>query len=88
MSSGYLHGVRELERLEVSVREDGCACAKVLDLSEPGHELGPGNTTLLVYQLDGGSFSVVGHTVADQHVKLAVVVLDGKNHCHRLTYLH
>jgi hypothetical protein len=29
----------------------------------------------------------MGHAVPDEHVELVVIVLDGENHCHRLTDL-
>ena len=44
-----LHGVRELEGLEVGVGEHAGAGPEVLDLAELGHELGAGHTALLVH---------------------------------------
>jgi len=82
------HRVRELERLEVRVRQHGRACAEVLDLGKPGHEFAAGHATLLVHQLDGCPFSIVSHAVAHEHVELGVVVLDGQHHGHGLSDLH
>ena len=69
----------------MSVGQDGGGRAKVLDLGEARHELGSGDATSLVDQLDGRPFAVVGHAVAHEHVEFAVVVLDGQHHGHRLT---
>ena len=82
-----LHGVGELEGLEVGVGENAGAGTKVLDLGELGHELGPGDAALLVHQLDGGALAVMSHAVADQHVELLLVVLDGEDHGHSLADL-
>lgn len=81
------HGVRELEGLEVGIGQDRSRSTKVLDLGEPGHELGPGDASSLVNQLNGGTFAVMGHAVANEHVELVVVVLDGQDHGHSLADL-
>ena len=83
-----LHAIRELEGLEVGVGQDGSTGTKVLNLRELGHELGSGDTALLVNQLNGSAFSIVSHAVTDQHVKLLIIVLDGQDHGHGLTDLH
>ena len=70
-----VHGVRELERLEVGVTDYGGGGAEVLDLLELGHDLGPGDAAQLVHQLDGGPLAVVSHAVADKHVELVLVIL-------------
>ena len=70
-----VHGVGELECLEVCVADHAGAGAKVLDLLEPGHDLGPGDAAQLVHQLDGGALPVVRHAVTHQHVELVLVVL-------------
>ena len=82
-----LHAVRELEGLEVGVAEHRGAGSEVLDLVELGHELGPGDAALLVHQLDGRPLAVMRHAVADQHVELLLVVLDGEHHGHGLADL-
>ena len=82
-----LHGVGELECLEVSVREDGSGSSEILDLGELGHELGSGDASLLVDELNGSALAVMSHAVADEHVELVVVILDGQNHGHRLANL-
>mgnify|MGYP007086835779 CR=1 FL=1 len=82
-----LHAVRELERLEVGIAEHAGAGTKVLDLVELGHELGPGDAALLVHELDGRPLAVMSHAVPDQHVKLLLIVLDGKHHGHGLADL-
>lgn len=83
-----LHRVGELEGLEVGVRQHGGGGAEVLDLGEPGHQLGPGDASPLVHQLNGSPLPVVRHTIPHQHVELGVVVLDGQDHGHRLADLH
>ena len=70
-----VHGVGELEGLEVGVADDGGGAAEVLDLLELAHDLGPGDAAELVHQLDGGALAVVRHAVADQHVELVLVIL-------------
>ena len=70
-----VHRVGELERLEVGVTDYRGRGAKVLDLLELGHDLGPGDAAQLVHQLDGGPLAVVSHTVADKHVELVLVIL-------------
>lgn len=84
----HFHRVRELECLEVRVRQHGSARSEVLDLREPGHELAAGHAALLVDQLDGRPFPVMSHTVAHEHVKFRVVVLDRQHHGHGLSDLH
>ena len=46
-----VHGVRELEGLEVGVRDHGGRGAEVLDLLEAGHDLGPSYAADLVDEL-------------------------------------
>jgi hypothetical protein len=70
-----IHGVGELEGLEVGVAHHTRARAKVLDLLEAGHDLGARNAPQLIHQLDGGAFPVVRHAVAHQHVEFVLVVL-------------
>lgn len=82
-----LHGVGELECLEVGVGQHTGAGSEVLDLGELGHQLGSGHTSLLVDQLDGGALAVMGHAVADQHVEFLFIILDGKHHGHGLANL-
>lgn len=84
----HFHRIRELERLEVRVRQHGRAGAEVLDFREPGHEFATGHAALLVYQLDGCPFAIVGHAVSHEHVKFGVIVLDRKHHGHSLSNLH
>jgi len=84
----HIHGVREFERLEVRERYDGCRWAEVFDLLELAHDLGAHYTAVLIHQLNGSPLSVVCHAVAHQHIELALVVLDGQHHGHRLSYLH
>ena len=82
-----LHAVGELEGLEVGITEDRSGGPKVLNLGELRHELGPGDTSLLVHKLNGSTLSVMSHTVSDHHVKLLLVILDGKDHGHGLSNL-
>ena len=82
-----VHGVRELEGLEVGVGDDIGRRSKVLDLVELGHDLRPDDAAELVDQLDGGPLAVVSHAVADDHVELVFFVLDAQHHRHRLTDL-
>ena len=82
-----LHAVGELESLEVGIAEHAGTGTKVLDFVKLGHELGSGDTTLLVNKLDWSSLAIMGHTVADQHVKLLFIILDSKHHGHGLTNL-
>lgn len=73
--------------LEVGVRDDWSGLAEIADLLETGHDLWPCNATILIDQLDGSAETVVGNAVADQHVELVLVVLDGEYHRHGLTDL-
>ncbi len=50
----HVHGIGELEGLEVGVAEDVGGGVEVLDLLEGAHDLGAHNAALLVHQLDGG----------------------------------
>jgi hypothetical protein len=70
-----IHGVGELEGLEVGVAHHARTRAKVLDLLEAGHDLGARDAPQLVHQLDGGAFPVVSYAVAHQHVEFVLVVL-------------
>ena len=72
----HVHRVRELESLEVGVRDDGGRLAKVLDLLEAGHDLGPRYAADLVDELNGVLLAVVSDAVPYQHVKFILVVLD------------
>ena len=71
--------------LEMGVGQDGSGRAKILDFSETGHEFGSGDASSLVHQLNGRPFTVVGHTITNQHVEFAVIVFNGQDHGHRLT---
>jgi len=84
----YFHRVWELERLEVRVRQYGCAGTEVLDLGESGHEFAAGHATLLVHELDGCPFAVMSHAVPHKHVELGVVVFDRQYHGHGLSDFH
>jgi hypothetical protein len=53
-------------------------------VSLPGHDLGPDDAAVLIDQLNGRPFAVVGHAIPDQHVELVLVVLDGQYHRHCL----
>jgi hypothetical protein len=73
--------------LEVSVRDDRGGRSEIANFLEAAHDLGPGDASVLVHQLDGGAESVMSHAVAHQHVELVLVVLDGQHHGHRLADL-
>lgn len=81
------HCVWKLERLKMSVRQDRGTGAEVANLGKPAHQLGSDYTTVTIYKLDGSALSIVRNAVADQHVELIFVVLDGKDHSHRLADL-
>lgn len=83
-----LHRIRELECLEVSIRQHRRACPEVLDLRKPRHQLRSRHTSTLIHQLNRSSLTIVSHAVSHQHIKLAVVVLDGQHHRHRLADLY
>ena len=70
-----IHGVGDLEGLEVGVAHHARTRTKVLDLLEAGHDLGARHAPQLVHQLDGGAFPVVRYAVAHQHVEFVLVVL-------------
>ena len=84
----HVHRVRELEGLEVRIGDDGGGRPKVLYLLEMTHDLRPGDAPVLIHQLDRRPPPVVCHAVPHEHVELVLVVLDGKDHGHRLTDLH
>uniref|UniRef100_A0A2M4D382 Putative secreted protein n=1 Tax=Anopheles darlingi TaxID=43151 RepID=A0A2M4D382_ANODA len=84
----HLHRVRELEGLEVGVRQYRGGCTEVFDLGEARHQLRARHATTLIDQLDRCPLAIVRHTVAHQHIELAVVVLDREHHRHGLTDLH
>ena len=71
----YVHGVWELEGLEVCVGDDGGGGAEVLDLLEAGHDLGPRYAADLIHQLHGVLLAVVRHAVPHQHIELVLIVL-------------
>ena len=70
-----VHGVWELEGLEVGVGDDGGGGAEVLDLLEARHDLGARDAADLVDELHGVLLAVVRHAVPHQHVELVLVVL-------------
>merc|ERR1719507_2346928 len=83
-----IHGVWELEGLEVCVGEHIGSRVKVFHFLERTHDLLSDHTALLINQLDWSSLSVVRNTVPHHHVKLVLVVLNPEHHGHRLSDLH
>lgn len=73
--------------LKMCIRKHRCTSPKVLDLREARHQFRPGHTTALINKLYGRPFTIMRHTIPDQHVKFGIIVLDREYHCHSLSYL-
>ena len=83
-----IHGVGELESLEVGIGHDGSGGSKVLDFVESGHDLGPCHTTVSIDKLNRCAFTIVSNAVTNQHVEFIFIVFNGEYHGHCLTNLH
>lgn len=83
-----VHGVGELEGLEVGEADDGRRRPEVFNLLELAHNLWSHDASVLVDELDRRALSIMRHAVSHKHVELVLVVLDGQNHRHRLSDLH
>ncbi len=82
-----VHGIRELESLEVGVRDDVGRRSEVFNFVKFGHDLRTNDAAELVDELDGRPLAVVRDAVPDDHVELVLLVLDAEHHGHRLTDL-
>lgn len=51
----------------------------------PRHDFGPDDTSVLIDELNGCAFAIVSDAVSHKHVKLVLIVLDGKDHGHGLS---
>lgn len=82
-----VHGVGELESLEVGEAHDRGRRSKVFNFLEFTHNLWSYNASMLIDKLNRSTFSIMRHAVSYQHVEFVLVVFDGQNHCHCLSDL-